>query len=146
MTKVVINTCFGGFNLSDEAYEWLIANGVKVGKYHEEPRNPKTGLYDIKPPENEGEIIFDRTLTPEGTDKITDLMRNPPIGQRYWESFIDRGNRDWPLLIQCVEALGDKAGGCSAQLKVIEIPDDVEYEIDEYDGNENIAEKHRVWS
>lgn len=139
--KVVINNQFGGFSLSDEAYEWLIAHGVKVGKYHEEPRNPETGLYDIKPPENEGKVIFDRDLSPDSD--ISNSMR--ALTGRYWETWIDY-NRDWPLLIQCVEELGDKASGKHATLKIVEIPDDVEYEIEEYDGNEHIAEAHRTWS
>ena len=33
---------------------------------------------------------------------------------------------------------------CST-LKIIEIPDDVDWIIEEYDGNEWVAEKHRTW-
>jgi len=29
--------------------------------------------------------------------------------------------------------------------KVVEIPDDIEFVIEEYDGIEWVAEKHRVW-
>lgn len=32
-----------------------------------------------------------------------------------------------------------------AKLKVVEIPDDVDWEVEDYDGVEWIAEKHRVW-
>jgi len=149
MKKVVINDQFGGFGLSDEAYEWLIAHGIRVDKYHKEPRNPETGLYDIKPPENEGEVIFDRSLTPENEkEEIDRLMEsnNYSVMGKYWETWID-ARRDWPLLIQCVEELGSEhASGKHATLKIVEIPDDVDYEIEEYDGNEYIAEKHRTWS
>ena len=55
--KIVKNSCFGGFGLSDEAYEKLIEYGIPVGKYHEEPRNPKTGLYDIPMPGTERNIL-----------------------------------------------------------------------------------------
>lgn len=48
-------------------------------------------------------------------------------------------------LIAAVEELGDKANGEFAKLKVVEIPDDVEYEIQDYDGIETIHEKHRGW-
>jgi hypothetical protein len=48
-------------------------------------------------------------------------------------------------LVECVETLGEKADGRFAELKVVEIPDDVEWEIDEYDGLETIHEVHRVW-
>ena len=33
-----------------------------------------------------------------------------------------------------------------AKLKIVEIPDDVEWIIEEYDGKEWIAEDHRRWS
>lgn len=54
-------------------------------------------------------------------------------------------NRTNPKLVKCVETLGCIANGSSAELKVVEIPDDVEWEINEYDGVEWISEKHRTW-
>jgi hypothetical protein len=45
-----------------------------------------------------------------------------------------------------VEELGEAANGSYARLKVVEIPDDVEWTIKEYDGDEWIAEKHRTWN
>lgn len=53
--------------------------------------------------------------------------------------------RDHPLLVECVETLGDAASGKQSKLKIVEIPDDVEWEIAEYDGRESIEEKHRSW-
>lgn len=32
------------------------------------------------------------------------------------------------------------------KLAIVEIPDDVKWHVDEYDGNEHIAEDHRTWS
>ena len=54
-------------------------------------------------------------------------------------------DRTDPLLIQVVEELGDEASGSCAELRIIEIPDGIDYEIDEYDGREHIAEVHRTW-
>lgn len=54
----------------------------------------------------------------------------------------DRGN---PNLIKCVEALGEKANGVFAKLKVVEIPNNVDWYIDDYDGMETIVEEHEVW-
>ena len=53
--------------------------------------------------------------------------------------------RNDPILVEIVEQLGEAAGGFFSALKVVEIPDDVEWGIEEYDGNEWIAEKHRTW-
>jgi hypothetical protein len=53
--------------------------------------------------------------------------------------------RDDPKLVAVVESMGDKANSRNSQLIVVEIPDDVQYFIDEYDGMECIRENHRVW-
>lgn len=49
-------------------------------------------------------------------------------------------------LVAVVEKLGEKSFGEHAELKVVEIPDGVEWGIKEYDGVEWVAEKHRTWS
>ena len=54
----------------------------------------------------------------------------------------DRTN---PKLIEVVEKLGKKANGQCANLEVVEIPDGIDWEIDEYDGYEHVEEKHRRW-
>jgi len=54
-------------------------------------------------------------------------------------------NRADPKLVECVETLGERVNGVCAGLKVLDIPDDVEWEIQEYGGREWIAEKHRTW-
>lgn len=54
--------------------------------------------------------------------------------------------RDDATLIQVVEELGYEANSRYSMLEIIEIPDDVEWVIHEYDGLESIHEKHRVWS
>ena len=53
--------------------------------------------------------------------------------------------RDDPYLLQIVHELGLRADGNYAELKIVEIPEDVEWEIQEYDGLEWVAEKHRIW-
>jgi hypothetical protein len=54
--------------------------------------------------------------------------------------------RDDPLLIQIVEEMGEKADGTFASLRIVEIPDDVDWYIEEYDGREWVSERHRTWS
>jgi hypothetical protein len=53
--------------------------------------------------------------------------------------------RDHELLVECVEVLGERADGAYATLRVVEIPEHVIWEIEEYDGNESVVESHRSW-
>lgn len=55
-------------------------------------------------------------------------------------------NRDDPDLVTVVEKLGERADTKFSKLKVVEIPDDVDWVIEEYDGVEWVAEVHRIWS
>ena len=53
------------------------------------------------------------------------------------------GDRTNPLLVACVEKLGDAASGKYAKLSVVEVPDDVAWEIADYDGIETVRELSR---
>lgn len=88
--KVVINKCYGGFGLSNEALNYM-------------------------------------GLDPETTD-VYEIPRNDS------------------RLVEAVETLGERANGSYAELKVVEIPDGIDYYIHNYDGMESIQEKHRSWS
>jgi hypothetical protein len=55
-------------------------------------------------------------------------------------------NRDCTELVRVIEELGERAGTKYAALKIVEIPCDVEWHIEEYDGRESVAENHRSWS
>jgi hypothetical protein len=54
--------------------------------------------------------------------------------------------RNDPVLVRIVETLGERANSRYSRLKVVEIPDDVEWTVCEYDGCEWVAEVHRTWS
>lgn len=54
--------------------------------------------------------------------------------------------RNDPLLIQMLKELGSKkASGPYAKLGIVEIPDDVDWDIRDYDGKEWVVEQHRSW-
>ena len=53
--------------------------------------------------------------------------------------------RDDPVLVQIVEEMGGNADGTFSELKVVEIPHGVNWYIEEYDGSEWVAERHRTW-
>lgn len=55
--------------------------------------------------------------------------------------------RDDPDLVAVVEELGsDVASDAYGRLVVVDIPDGVQWQIEEYDGSEHVAEVHRTWS
>ena len=53
--------------------------------------------------------------------------------------------RDDEHLIAVIELMGRAADGGYAELKIVDIPDDVNWCIEEYDGREWVAERHRTW-
>ena len=112
MNKVVINNCYGGFELSNEAWDWMIERGLDKGYYNENPDyNPEKGL----------------------------LSR-----YKYYPSYEPELPRHHPLLVQCIEELGNKANGDCAELIVVEIPGN-QYRINEYDGVESIETPEWGW-
>lgn len=139
--KVVINKCFGGFGLSDAAYEKLHEWGIPIKKYEKG-----------EGADNDGEVIFDRELTPADEDSFAALyhrFKPNSIGGRYWDTWLN-GSRSHPLLVRLVEEMGagrrTGASGNYSALHIVEIPDGTEFTIEEYDGQEHIAEVHRTWA
>jgi hypothetical protein len=63
--------------------------------------------------------------------------------EKYWG--LSDIPRDHPLLVQVVEELGSKADRRFAELKVVEIPEGVDWVVEEYDGTEWIREVSRTW-
>ena len=53
--------------------------------------------------------------------------------------------RDDPILVEMVETMGGQVNGSCSDLRIVEIPDDVNWQVDEYDGHEWVAEVHRTW-
>lgn len=59
----------------------------------------------------------------------------------YWD--IERND---PFLIEVIETLGEDANRDYSELRIVEIPDDVQWDIHNYDGMEHVEEQHRKWS
>lgn len=72
------------------------------------------------------------------------FLRNEDLGIKSdnWDAY-----RADPRLIAAIERVGEDAssGSCS-MVRIVEIPDGIEWEIHEYDGQESVHEKHRSWS
>jgi hypothetical protein len=64
------------------------------------------------------------------------------IEDDFWEYNIARDDEH---LVAIVDEMGKEANGSFADLKIVEVPSDVAWQIEEYDGAEWIAEQHRIW-
>ena len=54
-------------------------------------------------------------------------------------------NRTDKELIQTIEELGDEANGRCGNIVIVDVPNDIDYKIENYDGIESVHEKHRSW-
>jgi hypothetical protein len=142
--KIVINDCHGGFGLSHEAImRYLELAGEDV--WPEEPEqfaNIIGPTYWLIPP-NSPRV----PAQPDDWHSMTMQARAAHNAAYSCQVFTPREvARDDPYLVQVVEELGSKvASGKHAELKVVVIPADVQWQIEEYDGAEWVAEQHRTW-
>lgn len=115
--KAVINVCYGGFGgVSLTFVERAKELGWKTTDYNEE------GNYT--------------------NPKAQIILRKKYDEARLIEQNVSRTDH---ILVKLVEELGEKANGDCSEYKVVELPDDIDYEVEEYDGNEWISETHRTW-
>lgn len=139
--KVVINKCHGGFGLSHEAVmRYFEIKGITV---YPEQTNDHWNFWTywlVKPEDRmeikEGEDFYQMSMEDRAA------YNKAHSEQTVYEREIERHD---PALVQAVEELGNKASGEFAKLSVVEIPDNIDYEISEYDGYEHIAERHKTW-
>ena len=120
--KVVINRCFGGFGISNTAFEKIL-----------ERKNIAYEKVDAKFKFRNDEY---------------DYYKAGMVGQDdgYLSEHDIFSDRSDPDLIAVIEEMGESANGWAAEIAIVDIPDDVEWHIHEYDGLEHVAENHRTWS
>ena len=110
--QIVINQCYGGFGISDQAIEqYARLKGIDLER--RDSKWNKNG-YDYY---HKGKFFT-----------------------------LNNIERDDPVLIQLVKEMGESANDWASHLKIVEIPGDVDWQIQEYDGMEWVSEKHRTWS
>jgi hypothetical protein len=148
MTKIVINKRIGGFGLSYfglteytkrkglTLYPYklgAIKSLVKIDNSLEYKNN--YGYYIAYFTKDFGEIINLRSRC------LDEDIRN----HAFIIEDIPRGD---PILIKIIEEFGsDKISSTYSLLKIVEIPDNIEWNLEESEeGIEWISEKHRIWS
>ena len=142
--KVVINSQYGGFSLSKIAIqEYLKLKGEQAYFYDINFRGKE--VYYKKSLKDTNSDIFFMTFTKDFGTEINgnDISEEDYEKYRFSSKDIKRIDKD---LIKVIEELGEKANTQVSTLKIVDIPDDVKWTIEEYDGNEWIAEEHRTWS
>ncbi len=130
--KIILNKCYGGFGVSDKAYElYAEKKGISLYRYWDDYKNEKM---------RKGCGI----LTYYFTKDYGDSVKKNEID---WKTnlYLNSGYRDDPILIEVVEELGEKASDSFSNLVVVEIPDGMDYVIDDYDGVETLHENVKVW-
>jgi hypothetical protein len=115
LVKIVINSDYGGFSLSDEA---ILEYGRRKGLNLVKDENTNWSI----------SIFYKDSVAKENYFEDRDIPRNDPV------------------LVEVVEKLGEAANGFAANLKTVEIPEDVDWCVEENDGREWVSEKHRTWS
>ena len=142
--KVVINGCHGGFGLSSKALlEYAKRKGIALYFYGNLVGEHLDKLRRLTPEERDKHWFGTCTTKDLGETVSKDAFHTTSYDCSFSMYDIPRNDPD---LIAVVESIGKDAGGEYSELKIVEIPDDVDFEIMEYDGAEWVAEKHRTWS
>ncbi len=150
--KIVINNCFGGFSLSAEAMKQLVIRKSNCM----EAMTPKAfygGESETYKFQNDWETSWQKDF-----EKYIDIGDGFMSEENWAYSVLkdgilymlkDRSDAEVRTdkdLVDVVELLGKEANGSCANLKIVDIPDGIEFYIHDYDGNEHVAEAHKTWS
>ena len=154
MQKIAINRAIGGFTLTPLALlKYYEKKGVKIFIYENVLQMPEMIMHLKRLTAKK--IMSGKFSRIGGHDIYTKDMGayiKRDDAEQFWETDrvwyeceIDKAEfRTDPDLIEILEELGQE--GTYDEHKIVEIPDDVEWEIHSSDeGYEWVAEKHRTW-
>lgn len=131
--KIIINKCYGGFGFSPEVFKWLVKNkGWKAVEINDQTPS----MHDE----------FKQFLTDNNADcYYYSRSKYQMLNGKYYENEDKHCKRTDPDLIEAVEKLGPRASGELSSLKIVQIPANIKWEIDDYDGIESVHEAHESW-
>jgi hypothetical protein len=139
MPKIVVNACYGGFGIS--AAGMLRYAEIKGITLYPEPSEFSMMTYYTVPAEQRTEPLSSEQWQAATTEQ---RMAHNDVYSSQTLHCADIA-RDDPALVQMVEELGAAAADHFAELRIADVPDDVKWTIEEYDGQEWVAEVHRTW-
>ena len=141
--KIAVNRCYGGFELSPKAIEYYLSlKGLPCYFYKQTKYKHNAGVNEFTKVSTNEASGWDNCYTIDHGDIISSQIYDDTSGYFYFGNI----ERNDPLLIQTIEHIGHKesSGPCAA-VDIVDIPDGISWEIDEYDGMESIHETHRSW-
>ena len=142
--KIVINRTYGGFSLSPLAIKEYLKLKGKEAYFYDMQFQGKEAIY-TKIDNFTGKELFLNCFTKDFGSRFKDKDMTESEYEIYHFSGNDISRTDEDL-IKIIEQLQEKANTICSKLKIVEIPDDVDWEIEEYDGLEWVSEKHRTWN
>ena len=126
--RIVINGSYGGYNLSHEA---IMLYAKKKG----------IEIYMFKRDETDRQKFILTNDEPKSWMDERNYFTKPIHDYKYF--FIPA--RDDPILVEVVEELGRNAHENGCELKIVEIPWYVRWDIHNYDGLESVVSKRHQW-
>lgn len=132
--KIILNKCFGGFGVSGAGLDlYAQKKGIILCPYRT--------IKGVEGVLTRGNLMnYDYCFT-------KDLGERLCLAQADWDALflLDASHRQDETLIEVVEELGEKASGFYAKLKIVDIPDDLDYVIEDYDGFETLHQRVQIW-
>lgn len=154
MKKIAVNKCHGGYSFSLKAHKMYAdiiwkpiyfftkvynENWISYIEVDENCKDNFVWCYSV-PLDKVLEIHEEQSNWRNLTDE-----QKKESNKKYSDASYDLSDlpRDDEIIIKIIETLWDEASSRFSKIKIVEIPDDIEWEISEYDWYETLCEKHR---
>jgi hypothetical protein len=138
--KIAVNRCYGGFDMSNQAVKrYLELIGKECYFYKQTKYNYKDGVNEFSKCDISNK---NSTFISVSTKDLGDKTKKIPDEYYFYYGDISRND---PALIQTIEELKECASGRFGNIQIVSIPDDINWEISNYDGIETVEEIHRSW-